>query len=156
MNAVTIDPLTRADLDWLLPLEAACQPMPWQADHFVVCWQPNACQRGWALRCNHSPVGYLVGLWVTDEAHLLNLVVAQPYRRQGFGARLLAHFFAHNQETATFWLEVRADNRPAIGLYERHGFQRVALRKAYYRLPDGQRIDAWVMRKDRTADGSAR
>ena len=40
-------------------------------------------------------------------------------------------------------LEVRADNAAALRLYERHGFERVAVRRGYYQ-PEG--VDAHVLR----------
>ena len=40
-------------------------------------------------------------------------------------------------------LEVRADNVAAIGLYRRHGFEQIAVRRRYYQPGD---IDALVMR----------
>ena len=40
-------------------------------------------------------------------------------------------------------LEVRADNAPALALYERNGFERLALRRGYY----GPGADAVVMRR---------
>jgi ribosomal-protein-alanine N-acetyltransferase len=41
-------------------------------------------------------------------------------------------------------LEVRADNEPAIALYRREGFERIAVRRRYYE-PEG--VDAWIMRR---------
>ena len=41
-------------------------------------------------------------------------------------------------------LEVRADNEPALGLYERSGFERLTLRRRYYQPGD---VDAVIMRK---------
>jgi [ribosomal protein S18]-alanine N-acetyltransferase len=60
--------------------------------------------------------------------------VSPNYRRQGFGQDLLRGLLAHlkNLETSKVFLEVSAQNIPAIALYEAHGFQRNGLRKAYY------------------------
>jgi [ribosomal protein S18]-alanine N-acetyltransferase len=41
-------------------------------------------------------------------------------------------------------LEVRADNDAAIRLYERHGFERIAVRRRYYQPGD---VDAHIMRR---------
>ncbi len=142
---LTFRPLTADDLTWILPLEVQAQAMPWQAAHFTPCWEQNALQRGWGIWSEEGPCGYYVALWVADESHLLNLVVDPRFRRRGFATQMLHHWLGQNPLTTQFWLEVRADNLPAIALYEQNGFVRTATRQGYYRLPDGQRIDAWVM-----------
>ena len=43
---------------------------------------------------------------------------------------------------APVFLEVRTDNAVAIGMYERHGFRRLGLRRGYYQ-PSG--ADAYTM-----------
>ena len=43
-------------------------------------------------------------------------------------------------------LEVRVSNSIAYSLYEKLGFKEIAIRKKYYRLPEG-REDAYVMSK---------
>jgi ribosomal-protein-alanine N-acetyltransferase len=47
-------------------------------------------------------------------------------------------------ELAQIILEVRPSNMPAIKLYEAFGFERLAVRKGYYRNPSE---DCLVMRK---------
>jgi ribosomal-protein-alanine N-acetyltransferase len=43
-------------------------------------------------------------------------------------------------------LEVAADNRPALALYESLGFARAGLRVGYYRRPDASLMDAHLLR----------
>ena len=43
------------------------------------------------------------------------------------------------------WLEVRVSNERAQRLYERRGFERSGLRRAYYPAPGARREDAVLM-----------
>lgn len=63
----------------------------------------------------------------------------------GFGRKLVEALLAAADEApGDVFLEVRVDNEPAIGLYESLGFEKVGLRKNYYR-PSG--ADAWTMKR---------
>lgn len=146
-SPLTLRPLLPDDLAWLLPIERAVHPMPWVADHFAPCWTPGNLQRGFGGWLGARAIGYWVGLFVADEAHLLNLAVAPTHQRQGWGSALLAHFLTESRVTGvtTAWLEVRSDNAAALALYQRAGFQQVAARPRYYRDAVGCYFDALVM-----------
>ena len=77
-------------------------------------------------------------------------------RREGLGRALLRHFVddARNLHVEQIFLEVRASNVAAIGLYESEGFAPVARRVGYYpgAAADDPREDALVMR--RAVDGA--
>lgn len=79
------------------------------------------------------------------EADVFTLAVARAAQRRGLGARLLRELIARSAErgATSLMLEVRAGNAAAIGLYRRHGFERIAVRRGYYQ-PENE--DAWVMR----------
>jgi ribosomal-protein-alanine N-acetyltransferase len=85
--------------------------------------------------------GFLLGRVIAGEAELLTLAVAPSARRAGQGRRLLAAV-----ERNAF-LEVAADNGPAIALYAGAGWETRGTRRAYYQRPDGSRVDAVVMSK---------
>lgn len=90
--------------------------------------------------------GYAI-LWVgVDEGHLTNIAVAQKFQRKSVAKRLLTYILrlAASLELAQIILEVRPTNRPAITLYESYGFERLAVRKDYYKNPVE---DCLVMRK---------
>lgn len=91
--------------------------------------------------------GFLMGRAVAGEAELLTIAVAPEARRQGLGAGLVARFLAEAaaRGAEAAHLEVAADNAGAIALYEGAGFGRAGLRRGYFQLPGGQRIDALVM-----------
>ena len=95
-----------------------------------------------------DPQGFALGRALVGEAELLTLAVLPDARRQGVGRHLLDRFLqqvAGQGATATF-LEVAQDNAAALALYRAAGFAEVGRRKAYYCMPDGQRVDAIVMR----------
>ncbi len=92
-------------------------------------------------------IGYFIVMPSVDEVHLLNITVAQKFQHQGWARVMLdaLHDWARELESQWVWLEVRVSNLRAIGIYERYGFRRVGLRKAYYPLNGLQREDAIVM-----------
>lgn len=88
--------------------------------------------------------GFILCRLVLDEAEIVTLAVTPSARRQGVGQGLVeaATALLVQLGAATLFLEVSADNPAARALYEKLGFTRVGLRKAYY--ADGS--DALVMR----------
>lgn len=87
--------------------------------------------------------GFFLARRVLDEEELLLFAILPEYRRKGLGHRLLTRMCVEAREAgmARIFLEMRAGN-PAEALYSGHGFRPVGLRRAYYRTPDGQRLDA--------------
>ena len=85
--------------------------------------------------------GFAMGRVVLDEAELLTLVTAPAFRRQGLGRALLAAFeaAARSRGATRAFLEVAADNAPALALYQGLDW---AEDGRYYQSPDGRRIDA--------------
>lgn len=87
-------------------------------------------------------VGYAVLFVVGDTVDLHRIGVSLHHQRRGIASELLA---ALDLEThPQVLLEVRADNAPAIALYESAGFVAVSTRRHYY--ADGG--DALLMRRD--------
>jgi ribosomal-protein-alanine N-acetyltransferase len=80
-----------------------------------------------------------------EEAELLTLAVAPDVRRQGRARGLLQRWFAAERAKTAF-LEVAADNHPAIALYRDMGFAEIAVRKAYYTREKRAAVDALLMR----------
>jgi [ribosomal protein S18]-alanine N-acetyltransferase len=97
-----------------------------------------------------TPDGALAGygglLVNGSEADVQTIGVAPALQGRGIGTVLLRALTAEavRRGATSLLLEVRADNEPAIHLYNREGFERIALRRRYYQPGD---IDAWVMRR---------
>jgi len=100
------------------------------------------------FRKEEELVAGFLGLWyVVDEAHIMSVGVRETLRRRGIGELLLLsaikQAISKNASEAT--LEVRTSNTSAINLYEKYGFTRRGIRKAYY--ADNQE-DAIIMTTD--------
>jgi [ribosomal protein S18]-alanine N-acetyltransferase len=93
--------------------------------------------------------GYAGMLFVPGgtQADVLTIAVREAYRGDGIGSALLSALLtaARERGCTEVFLEVRADNPRAHGLYQRRGFEEIGLRRGYYQ-PSG--VDAIVMRKD--------
>jgi ribosomal-protein-alanine N-acetyltransferase len=81
------------------------------------------------------------------QADVLTIAVRPVYWGIGIGSALLSALLtaARDRDCAEVFLEVRADNPRAHGLYLRRGFNELGVRRGYYQ-PSG--MDAIVMRKD--------
>lgn len=87
--------------------------------------------------------GFVIWRDLGGEAEILTIGVAEEVQRGGLASCLLQAVVTAAQaaKATRLFLEADAGNTAAIGLYRKHGFVNVGLRKAYYR--DG--ADACVM-----------
>lgn len=134
----------------LAALHARCfrSPPPWSAADFA-----GFLTDPLAFLLVEGDAGFLLGRAVAGEAELLTLAVAPEARRLGVGRKLVARFLYQAQLRGAdrAFLEVKADNAPAIALYESSGFVPAGRRRAYYREPDGSRSDALVLARELAA-----
>lgn len=124
-----------AILEQITALERQCIPNPWSYEMFEL----EAGRRGGivlaALDENDDVLGFLTAQQIADTTDINNVAVRPDCRRQSVGSLLLREFLAMLEDPVQIFLEVRASNAPAIGLYEAHGFRRVGMRKRYYTNP---------------------
>lgn len=137
--------MAEADLAAVLRIEHACFPRAWTREHFLA---EIDSERGRPVVAEFDGrvAGYLCLTVLLDEAEILDVAVDPALQRSGIGAALLTWVCdeAVRQGAALLRLEVRATSIPAITLYERFGFIRSGVRKAYYE----QGIDALLMDKN--------
>jgi ribosomal-protein-alanine N-acetyltransferase len=104
---------------------------------------------GRGAECGRAMAGYAGLMFIPGgtQADVLTIAVRQAYWGQGLGSALLAALLdaARDRGCTEVFLEVRADNPRAHGLYRRRGFEELGVRRGYYQ-PSG--VDAIVMRKD--------
>ena len=124
----------------------------WSAEQF---WgelaQPT---RRYLVACDGGAVVGFAGLFVLPpDADVQTIAVSAAAQGHGLGRRLLDGLIALAASAGAnqLMLEVRADNAPAIALYERRGFERLSVRRDYY----APGADALIMRLRPIGGGDA-
>ena len=84
-----------------------------------------------------SVAGFLILRRAGGDAELFRIAVSPSLRRKGVGSALLSGAASISSELGLdrIFLEVRAGNAPAKGLYQKHGFSEAGIRKGYYDSP---------------------
>lgn len=137
-------PMTASDLDAIMAIERVNFPFPWTEGNFKDSM--NSGYMCLVMEQGKQLMGYAVLMMVLDEAHLLNISVAQSHQGQGWGRYLLVQMMAIGREKGglNMFLEVRPSNHSALGLYESMGFNEMGIRPGYYPAHNG-REDAVLM-----------
>ena len=94
-------------------------------------------------------VGYCLYQIVFEQAEILRIGTHPDYQRQGIASQLFATLNNEliNNKVESLLLEVRADNAPALALYEQQAFAVIHTRKNYYQLPHQPSVDALIMQR---------
>ena len=138
--------LGEVHLKQILQIENLSYSSPWSAAElgYVLQDKRALCLGLWSLG---ELIGYAIGYVEDTDFHLASLAVEPTRRRCGWGGSLLRRALENSRQKGCHWctLEVRASNRAATQLYQRHGFQPVGVRHCYYTKPVEH---ALMMRKD--------
>ena len=84
-------------------------------------------------------VGFIIGTIMTKNVEILLLYVDEEYRNHKIGTKLLKSVEENAKEVL---LEVSKENKIALHLYQKSGYEIIATREKYY-----NGIDALVMKK---------
>lgn len=144
-------PMTVAHLDAVMAIEVAAYAFPWSRGNFVDSLASAYLAR--VLQDARGDVlGYFIAMGGVDEMHLLNITVAPSAQGRGHARVLVDALVAQCRlrHARKLWLEVRAGNAHARGMYLHLGFEQVGVRRGYYPAASGRREDAIVM--SRTID----
>jgi ribosomal-protein-alanine acetyltransferase len=144
----TLRPATASDLEAIDALEQATFPSDaWSRELLAAELAGEHTHYLVAVDETDAVLGYagLLAPRGSGQGDIQTIAVVASARRRGIGAALLDALLAEARarDAAEVFLEVRADNPGAEALYATRGFERIAIRPAYYQ-PDG--VDAVVMR----------
>lgn len=134
---VRVRPMAAKDIPAVVEIETDAFTTPWQVETF----EGLLGRDGMELLVMEDAAGDVVGyavLWcILDQGELANIAIRPELRGRGYGARLLEEVVSvcRARGVTSLYLEVRASNEAAIGLYERFGFRDVGRRRDYYQRP---------------------
>lgn len=97
----------------------------------------SAYEKALVLFWDSVPAGYLIYSEIAGEAEILRIGTANAFQKRGFASALMEALFAElkKSDCKRIFLEVRSQNRPAIALYEKMGFEPISVRRLYYKNP---------------------
>lgn len=83
--------------------------------------------------------GFLYFDYIYDRIEIEYIYVNEENRKKGIASILLDKLMDESKKLAclNITLEVNVNNIPAINLYEKYGFKKVAVREKYYGSEDG-------------------
>lgn len=133
------------DLPILAEIEARCFPCDAWSEEMLSQTLKTPYQWSVLAENDGEIYGYACLFSLFETAELLNIAIDTAYRGRGIGERLLTavHEQAKTLGAERILLEVRVSNAPAIALYKKHGYEKIAVRKNYY----GNGEDADIMEK---------
>ena len=154
---VSIILATENDIQRILEIEQEAISPPWthgallsemyKKDSYFVVAVDESATSAIDIDDNASPtdnkhrspavVGFAILRRVGDDGELLQIAVDKAQRRGGVGDLLMIAALEYARENAlgSIYLEVRRGNTAAVGLYKKHGFNSMRIRKDYYSDP---------------------
>jgi [ribosomal protein S18]-alanine N-acetyltransferase len=138
----TIRTVKAADLTTIHRIEVASYPDAWPMSIFFLM-RGRAPELFLVAEAEGNIIGYAIGEIEWRErvrvGHVMNIAVAEEWRRKGIAGKLLDELEGRFKERrAEFsYLEVRIGNTPAQSLYRKRGYTMVGQLPGYYRDEDG-------------------
>lgn len=140
-----------SDIENVYSIETNVHLSPWSKDILRDCVLVGYDCRVLEINNGNSPIlaGYIISRISNNSCHILNLCIAKPLQSKGLGRKLLQtvlYSLSKYTQTESVILEVRPSNISALHLYETMGFERVEIKKDYYKDKNGAE-DAILLKK---------
>jgi [ribosomal protein S18]-alanine N-acetyltransferase len=131
-----------ADLPQAVEIAQSLKDAPhWSESAWQSALDPNSARRRIVLVADRPQdgivQGFIVASLVSPQAELESIAVAEASQRKGLGRRLFAALAAELRDAGIgeIFLEARASNTAALGLYQALGFRESGRRMRYYSDP---------------------
>ena len=137
--------MTINDLEKIVEIEKDLYKVPWNLKQFKYELEENEFSYMFVLEHNSVIIGYY-GFWVMfEDCDITKVSIRKEFQGMKLSNLLMEDCFKRIKSLGCekINLEVRLDNFKAIGLYRKHGFDDVIVRKDYY----GKGEDALVLCK---------
>lgn len=101
-------------------------------------YDSNPYERMFCYKKNNKIIGFISYSIIYERAELNYIVVDEKYRRKGIAQKLLDFALddLKNNMVENFSLEVNVNNKDAIKLYLKNGFEIKTVRSNYYKDSD--------------------
>lgn len=135
MELFSIRPALEKDVPIILDLEHRCFIAPWEKENILYELNENPVSNLWVIEGDVSGVVGYIDYWITfDSATICQICINPNYRKMKLGSILMTDVIkdCKANKVRNITLEVREHNEAAIRLYEKFGFEKVLVKKAYY------------------------
>jgi len=144
-DKVIFRPMNERDVPEVYQIERVSFSYPWFPSLFIRETKKPGFSFFQVMKLNGKIIGY-AGYWkIRNEAHLVDLAIHPDWRRRGLGSRLFRYIIdqikSKGMDLVT--LEVRETNLVAQRFYEKFDFQKIAVRRAYYKDTGENAIIYW-------------
>lgn len=108
-------------------------------EDYIISMSSNS--KYYAYELNNEYIGFICILDLGAELEIIDVFIEPEYQGNGYGDKLLKYIL-DNYKNRNYFLEVNVNNKKAINLYKKNGFEILTIRKHYYKDED-----AYVMSK---------
>ena len=126
----------------MMKMDSLCFSATWsEQDYREMQEQPTFSN--WMLQVPTAvQVGMLSFQSVPPELQILRLAVLPDWRKQGLAQFMLEQLeiLSNSAHLESIWIEVSSANKAAIALYYKQAYQKIGIRKNYFRNPLGDAL----------------
>ena len=135
LNEIEIKKMVSKHIYDITLLEKECFSKPWSRES-LESELKNVNANFFVATLQEKVLGYIGSHVYSGECYISNIAIFKKYQGQKVGSKLLEAFIDFMKNKCEFIsLEVRKSNLPAIKLYEKYGFKKIAERRNFYRTP---------------------